>query len=139
MNDEQRNTLINRIVANVAEQCGDDLEAYRLFEQTAREEIHAIEPLIDEMITGERDRISLSFHEGNQLLALVKFHEWREPRPGFVHCPECKIEFQATPIGRRSHRAHCRIAELIKILQAKLTSKGSTHHAVSENTSSTPR
>lgn len=62
--------------------------------------------------------VHLPFHTIVQLLAFVKFHEWREPRPGYVNCAECKIEFQGTPIADRHHRTHCRIASLIKELQA---------------------
>lgn len=62
--------------------------------------------------------VALPFHTLSRLLAFVKFHEWHEPRPGYVVCPECKINFEATPIENRHHRAHCIVPALIKELQA---------------------
>jgi hypothetical protein len=116
MNDANRQALLNAITAG---------------------QLAAIEPLIDELIrqaSEQRDieEIGIPFHAIVQLITFLKFHEWHEARPGYVSCPECKIEFQATLPAQRHHRAHCRVGELIKFLQAKIkTSEGSKHHAES--------
>jgi len=108
-------------------------------------QLTAIEPLIDELIrrareTADIETIALPFHAVVQLAAFLKFHEWREPRPGYHDCPECHAEFQGTLPDKRFHRRECRVGELLKFLQATLkTSKGSKHHAVSEHTPSTAR
>jgi hypothetical protein len=105
----------------------------------------AIEPLIDELMRQARDTadietIAIPFHAIVQLIVVLKAYEWHEPRPGFVHCAECKIEFHATPIAGRHHRRECRYGELLKFLQAKIqTHEGSKNHAVSNDAPVTTR
>lgn len=62
--------------------------------------------------------VVLPFITLSRLLAFVRFHEWHEPRPGYVICPECRANYEATPIENRRHRAHCVVPGLIKELLA---------------------
>lgn len=151
MKQEDREKLFVKLMQGSTEQCQGNTTALKLFAESTTEDLDKIEPLIDQMLkeasallwdantgTWHLPGILLSFHEAVQLLAFVKFHEWHERRPGFVDCPECHIEFQASLPETRHHRNRCRAGELIKILQAKLTTyEGSENHAVSANATST--
>lgn len=138
MKQEDRQKLYDKLMEHAAMYAGGDAHTLKLFDESTTEDLDAIEPLIDEMLKGGTGDISLSFYEGSQLLVFLKFHEWHERRPGFVNCPECHIEFQASLPDARHHRDRCRVGSLIKILQAKLTTyEGSKSHAVSEHATST--
>jgi len=151
MKQEDRQKLFDKLMEGAAEQSEGNTTALKLFAQSTTEDLDKIEPLIDEMVKdaislhwSEKDQtwmlpgILISFHEAVQLLTFLKFHEWHEPRPGYHECPECKIEFSATPESFRRHRDRCRVGELIKILQAKITMyEGSKNHAIPDHAPST--
>lgn len=136
MKQEDRQKLFDKMMEGANEACAGDREAYRLLEASTTADLDALEPMIDALIPP----IGFTWHEGIQLLVLLRFHEWAELRPGYAHCSECHIEFQASLPESRHHRAHCRVGELIKLLETKIhTYEGSKHHAISEHTQSTGR
>ena len=135
MKQEDRQKLFDKLMEGSAVQSQGDEYALKLFAESTTEDLDKIEPLIDQMLN---DGISLTFHEAMQVFIFMKFHEWHEPRPGYHECPECKIEFAATPSDFRRHRDRCRVGELLKILQAKITMyEGSQKNAIPANATST--
>jgi hypothetical protein len=114
MTDEQRKMLHDRLMEWPREHISDQPEELRLYDESTTEDIEKLEPLIDEMINGKVFEIFLSRPACIQILTFLRAYEWREPRPGYVNCPECHIEFQATPESHRYHHPRCAIAGLIK-------------------------